>query len=100
MKTLTEVNVKRNGNWYEHDCMIEYFVKPDRIPDEPTKIVWHDKEKGIAKCHGEPRTVTLLLKGNDDIDKIEAVHLSPASIKKLYSLIIEIEKTESNEFID
>ena len=63
-------------------------------------IIWANKKDCIAKCHGYARDVTILVKDTDDSTKITAIGISASSIKKLYETIMEIEKQESEEFID
>jgi len=95
MKTLTNVI----ANNFLQDAIIESFMKASR--DENGKIIWANEKDCIAKCHGDARDVTILVKDNyDDRRKITAIEISAGSIKKLYETIMEIEKQESEEFID
>jgi len=94
MKTLTNVVV----NNFLHDAIIESFMK--ECKDENGKIIWANEKDGIAKCHMNAREVTILVQDYDDHRKITAIEISVGSIKKLYETIIEIEKQESEEFID
>ena len=94
MKTLTNVIV----NNFLQDAIIESFMKASR--DEDGKIIWANEKDGIAKCHGDARDVTILVKDTDDSRKITAIEISTVSIKRLYETIMGIEKQESEEFID
>lgn len=93
MKTLTDIKV----NNLNHDAVIESWMTSNKIDG---KIEWVDAVNGIAKCHGDVRNVTVYLKDNEDYDKVTCIEIASDSIKKIYNLIIEIEKQTSEEFID
>jgi len=94
MKTLTDINV----NGYTQDAIIEHFWTENRTPDN--EIEWVNEKDSIAKCHGDARDVTILLKSTTDYSIISAIEIKATSVKKLYEKILEIEKQTSEQFID
>jgi len=93
MKTLTNVVV----NNILQDAIIESFAKASR---DENGIIWTNEKDGIAKCHESARDVTILVQDADDSRKITAIEIKANSIKRLYETIMEIEKQESEEFLD
>jgi hypothetical protein len=91
MKTITNVVV----NSESQDAIIEHYWVENR--DEKGNIVWSDEKNCIAKCHGDPRIVTLYVKQGSVANVID---IRASSIKELYKKILEIEKLTSEEFID
>jgi N-methylhydantoinase B/oxoprolinase/acetone carboxylase alpha subunit len=94
MKTLTSIYA--NGEY--QDAIIEHYSLEFKTPE--LKVVWADEKNCIAKCHQDAKTITIYVKDYEDNKKITVVILRADSIKKLYSLMTEIEKQTSEEFID
>jgi len=93
MRTLTEIRV----NNQEQDAIIGYFTKALRIENA---IVWVDEMEGLAKCQGDPRSVTIYVKDPEDYRKVTSIEISAASIIKLYALIKDIENQRTEEVLD
>ena len=95
MKQLVE-NVLVNEKY--QDTVIEYFMKYQK--DERGKIIYSKPEDNIGVCKGSVHEIIIYIKDDNDFSKVNAVKIGALSIKKLYAHILEIEKLESEEFID
>lgn len=93
MKKLTDVIVNNSP----HDAIIEYFAEEYRVDG---MIDWVNKMDCIAKCHGDTRIITIVLRDVDDFTKATLIEIKTASIKKLYNEILELEKEEWEMVID
>ena len=80
------------------DAVIDYYMQAQK--NENGKIIYSKPEDCIGKCKGHVHEITIYIKDENDISKVNAIKISSFAIKKLYAQILEIEKLESEEFID
>ena len=94
MKTLTEIIV----DGIPQNAIIRSWLRA--IRDGDNEIIWVDKANNIAKHQQLPDIVEIYIKDPADSKKVMYIEISSGSIKKLYALIVEIEKQISEEFFD